>query len=152
MIYVLTLLATFIGMEGVSWLTHKYVMHGFGWFLHKDHHQPHNNTFEKNDFFFLIFAIPSWLCIMLGFMNDNLISAFIGFGILMYGLTYVVVHEILIHQRIKRLTRTNHPYFKAIRYAHKIHHKNIHKEEGKCFGMLFVPIYYYKKALSEKQK
>ena len=66
---------------------------------------------------------------MLGFMNDNLISAFIGFGILMYGLTYVVVHEILIHQRIKRLTRTNHPYFKAIRYAHKIHHKNIHKEE-----------------------
>ncbi len=87
MIYVLTLLATFIGMEGVSWLTHKYVMHGFGWFLHKDHHQPHNNTFEKNDFFFLIFAIPSWLCIMLGFMNDNLISAFIGFGILTYGLT-----------------------------------------------------------------
>ena len=35
-ISVLLLTAAF--MEFVAWFTHKYVMHGFLWFLHKDHH------------------------------------------------------------------------------------------------------------------
>ena len=141
---------TFLGMEGVAWFTHKYIMHGIGWFLHKDHHEPHNNTLEKNDFFFLIFAIPSWLCIMLGMMYKNDISVFIGYGIITYGICYVIVHEIFIHQRIKWLRKADKPYFKAIRYAHKIHHKHLGKEDGECFGMIFVPYKYYKKALQEK--
>ena len=141
---------TFIGMEGVAWLAHKYIMHGIGWYLHKDHHEPHNKKAEKNDFFFLIFAIPSWLCIMLGMIYGNPISVYIGYGIIAYGLCYVVVHEIFIHQRIKWLRNTNKPYFKAIRYAHKIHHKHLGKEDGECFGMLFVPLKYYKKAILEK--
>ena len=60
-IYPLIALTTFFIMEGITWLTHKYVMHGFLWFLHKDHHQPEKGFFEKNDFFFVIFAIPGWL-------------------------------------------------------------------------------------------
>jgi len=149
---ILILIGTFFGMEAVAWFTHKYVMHGFGWFLHKDHHEPHQNTFEKNDWYFLIFAIPSSLSIMLGMIYKNYGIVFIGFGILLYGLCYVLVHEVFIHQRIKRFTRTNHPYFKAIRYAHKIHHKNNGKHDGKCFGMLFVPMQYYRKALNERKK
>ena len=42
-------LGTAIGMEGVAWWAHKYVMHGWGWAWHKDHHEPHDNLFEKND-------------------------------------------------------------------------------------------------------
>jgi len=53
-------------MEGITWLTHKYVMHGFLWYLHEDHHKSGKHFFEKNDAFFFIFAIPGWLCIMLG--------------------------------------------------------------------------------------
>ena len=37
MIYALITLGVFLTMEGVTWCTHKYVMHGFGWFLHEDH-------------------------------------------------------------------------------------------------------------------
>ena len=48
-------LGTFLLMECITWCTHKYVMHGFLWYLHKDHHQPHDGFFEKNDAFFLIF-------------------------------------------------------------------------------------------------
>ncbi|MDB0011849.1 sterol desaturase family protein [Crocinitomicaceae bacterium] len=147
---IITIFLTFIGMEGVAWLAHKYIMHGIGWFLHKDHHVPHNNKTEKNDFFFLIFAIPSWLCIMLGMIYQNDISVFIGYGIIAYGICYIIVHEIFIHQRLKLLRNTNKPYFKAIRYAHKIHHKHLGKEHGECFGMLFVPFKYYKKAIQEK--
>lgn len=35
-------LVTFILMEGATWIIHKYVMHGFLWFLHRDHHD-HSN-------------------------------------------------------------------------------------------------------------
>ena len=38
----------------------------------------------------------------------------------------------------------NNRYAKALRRAHKIHHKNINKEKGECFGMLWVPLKYFK--------
>lgn len=147
--YVIVFFLTFIGMEFVAWLAHKYIMHGLGWFLHEDHHVPHKKITEKNDMFFLIFAIPSWLCIMLGMMSNNNISVAVGFGILFYGLCYIFIHDVFIHQRIKGFKKAEHPYFKAIRFAHKIHHKHLGKENGECFGMLFVPRKYYKKAKQE---
>lgn len=131
-------LATFVAMEGITWLTHRYVMHGFLWYLHKDHHQPDGSTFEKNDWFFVIFAIPSWLCIMLGLQYQKYWVAAIGFGILLYGIAYVLVHEIIIHQRVKWLMRSNSLYIKALRRAHKMHHKHLGKEKGESFGMLWV--------------
>ena len=137
-IYSLIALVTFCIMEGITWLTHKYIMHGFLWYLHKDHHQPSKALFEKNDFFFVIFAIPGWLCIMLGSMNTDWWVVCIGAGITMYGLAYFLVHEIIIHQRFKLFTRSNNRYIKAIRWAHKMHHRHLNKEDGESFGMLFV--------------
>ncbi|MEN9334053.1 MAG: hypothetical protein RLY35_1233, partial [Bacteroidota bacterium] len=66
---ILITLATFFIMEFMAWSTHRFVMHGFMWYFHEDHHVPHQKMFERNDVFFLIYAIPSWLCIMLGMMN-----------------------------------------------------------------------------------
>ena len=37
--YILITIITYAGMEGVTWFVHKYVMHGFLWVLHEDHHQ-----------------------------------------------------------------------------------------------------------------
>lgn len=145
MIYVLITLLVFVLMEGVTWLTHRYVMHGFLWILHKDHHQKEDGFFEKNDWFFVIFAIPSWLCIMLGSMKQNYVSVSIGAGIAMYGAAYFLVHEIIIHQRFKLFTRSNNRYIRAIRWAHKMHHKHIGKEEGESFGMLLVAQKYWDK-------
>src|ERR1700741_5434595 len=93
--------ASFFMMEFVAWATHKFVMHGFLWKLHRDHHQVTNHFFQKNDFFFLVFAMPSWLCIMLGMMNQAEIAVWIGFGIALYGLVYFMVHEVFIHRRFK---------------------------------------------------
>jgi beta-carotene 3-hydroxylase len=55
-----------------------------------------------------------------------------------------MVHDIFIHQRFKIFRKANGKYAKGIRRAHKIHHKNIHKEDGECFGMLWVPLKYFK--------
>ena len=144
-LYALTTLLTFITMEGITWLTHKYVMHGFLWYFHEDHHQPkYQNLFERNDTFFVIFAIPSILLFYFGFHPQLNFMFFIGLGILLYGLAYFFVHDILIHQRIKWFTRTKIKYFVALRKAHKVHHKHLGKEDGECFGMLLVPKKYFK--------
>lgn len=143
--FAFTTLAVFVAMEGVTWLTHKYVMHGFMWYLHEDHHQPGYNTiFEKNDAFFLIFATPSIILSVMGLSPLNHLF-FIGLGIFLYGMAYFFIHEVIIHQRIKWFTHTKNNYFLALRKAHKAHHKHLDKEEGECFGMLLVPKKYFRK-------
>ena len=146
---IVTTLITFFLMECVTWLTHKFVMHGWLWSLHDDHHNKNQDSFfEKNDSFFIIFAIPSILLFAAGTYlpgYENLF--FIGLGILFYGIAYFFVHEIFIHQRFKLFTRSNNFYLRAIRKAHKMHHKHLGKEDGECFGMLWVPLKYFKDEL-----
>jgi beta-carotene 3-hydroxylase len=146
-------LLIFLIMEGITWLTHKYVMHGFLWLLHDDHHnKKHENFFERNDSFFVIFAGLAMSIFAAGTFNESFrILIYVGIGITMYGVAYFLVHDILIHQRFKLFSRTNNFYFRALRKAHKIHHKHLGKEEGECFGMLFVPIKYFKEALKSKK-
>ncbi len=139
-------IATFLFMEFMAWFTHKYVMHGLGWYFHKDHHQVQPGFFEKNDVFFLIFAIPSWLFIMFGMMADYDWRFYIGLGIALYGLCYFLVHEVFIHQRFSWFKRSDNAYLRAIRKAHKVHHKHQGKEDGESFGMLIVPLKYFRAA------
>jgi beta-carotene 3-hydroxylase len=150
MLFALITLGVFLAMEGVSWCTHKYVMHGFGWFLHEDHHQPKYSGFEKNDAFFVVFAIPSMLLFYFGSYVEYAFLTPIGMGVLCYGIAYFLLHDVLIHQRFKWFKNTNNSYFKGLRKAHKIHHKNMGKEESQCFGMLFVPLKYFKKPIDSK--
>lgn len=148
---VLLIFAAFCTMEFVAWAAHKYVMHGFLWSLHKDHHIKRPGFFEKNDAFFLIFAIPCWLCIMLGMMYQSEASIYVGIGILIYGLAYFLVHEVFIHQRFKWFKNSQNAYFKAILMAHKMHHKHLEREGSESFGMLIVHPKYFKAAFSKTQ-
>lgn len=151
LLFICISLLTFFFMEGITWLTHRYVMHGFLWYLHEDHHKKGPGFFEKNDAFFLIFAIPSWLCIMLGLQNQVYWVAAIGAGIALYGFAYFVVHEVIIHQRFKFFSRSNNIYIRTIRWAHKMHHKHLNKHEGESFGMLLVAKKYWVKIKAEKK-
>ena len=144
--WILIFLGTFSIMEFMAWFTHKYIMHGFLWSLHKDHHlKDHDSWFERNDFFFIFYAIVSMTFIVLWSDYNLWIGLPIGLGILAYGISYFIVHDIFIHQRFKLLRNINNRYAKGIRRAHKMHHKHIGKEKGECFGMLFVPFKYFKK-------
>jgi len=68
----------------------------------------------------------------------------IGLVILAFGLTDFLVHDNFIHQRFKIFRNANNRYAKAVRRAHKMHHKHMGKEHGECFGMLLVPFKYFK--------
>lgn len=146
------IIATFVFMEFVAWFAHKYIMHGLFWNLHEDHHKKTTyGFFEKNDYFFVIFAAPAIVLFFSAvFINSN-IPIYIASGITLYGLAYFLVHELFIHQRFKVLRRTENRYFKAIRRAHKVHHKHLGKENGECFGMFVVPFKFYREAFSDQK-
>lgn len=142
---ILIVISTFLFMEGVSWFTHKYIMHGILWSLHKDHHKKKSSGFfEQNDFFFVIFSTPSIVTLYFGSQDNFNFLFWIGLGITLYGFAYFFVHEIFIHQRFKFIRNSNYRYFKALRRAHKIHHKHLNKQDGECFGMLWVPLKYFR--------
>ena len=143
-------IASFLLMEATAWFTHKYIMHGIAWWFHRDHHQPKSGFFEFNDLFLLIFAIPSWLFIMIGAMTKNDAQFYVGIGIAIYGLCYFLAHDVFIHQRFPWFKRTDNVYLRAIRKAHKVHHKHLEKEDGECFGMLIVPLKYFREAMHSK--
>jgi len=148
---ILITFAAFILMEGVAWFTHKYVMHGLLWSLHKDHHRKDEKLFfERNDFFFLIFAVPGIALLYVGLQYDFSYHFWMGLGITLYGAAYFFIHDIFIHQRIKFLQKTDSVYFRAIRKAHKVHHKHLDKYEGECFGMLLPPLKYFREASETK--
>lgn len=145
-------LFTFCLMESVAWATHKYVMHHFLWYLHEDHHKKSPGFFEKNDAFFLIFAIPSMLLFLFGTLNQAWWMVSIGAGIALYGAAYFLVHDIIIHQRFKILSRSNNRYVRVVRWAHKMHHKHIGKENGESFGMLLVHVKYWQKVKNDDHR
>ena len=146
MILFITILITAILMEGVAWWMHKYVMHGLFWNLHEDHHtrDNHDSFLERNDSFFVVFAVISITAFALWSIFSWQISLGIGIGVFVYGLVYFVIHDLFIHQRIKIWRNTKNPYLLGIRRAHKMHHKHLGKHDGECFGMLWVPMKYYK--------
>ncbi len=137
---------TFLIMEFMAWFTHKYIMHGFLWVLHADHHKKDDDSwFERNDVFFIFYAVVSIGCFLLWQNGVFELGITVGFGIFAYGVSYFIVHDIFIHQRFKLFRNANNFYAKAVRRAHKMHHKHIEKGDGECFGMLIVPFKYFKK-------
>lgn len=125
------------GMEGVAWFTHKYIMHGPLWVLHRDHHEPHEGKMERNDWFALFFASPAVLLMVLG-GGPSTFWFWLGAGITGYGIAYVVFHDIIVHRRIKVTYKPAGRYMKRIIRAHKVHHKSLGRENAEAFGFLFA--------------
>jgi beta-carotene 3-hydroxylase len=69
LIYLTVFLVVFIGMEGVAWALHRYVMHGFLWVLHESHHRPRKSWFEMNDLFGFFFTAVSIGLFLAGTQN-----------------------------------------------------------------------------------
>mgnify|MGYP003386281430 CR=1 FL=1 len=138
----LIVVATMAAMEFVAWSSHKYIMHGFGWGWHRDHHEPHDNTFEKNDLYAVVGAAISIGCFAIG---SPLVmggaarepGTWMGLGVLGYGIIYTLIHDGLVHQRYFRWVPRK-GYARRLVQAHKLHHATIGKEGGVSFGFVIA--------------
>lgn len=150
---ILIIIAAFIAMEGVAWLAHKYLMHGFLWFLHEDHHVPKKRRegfFEKNDWFFVIFAFPSMILYITGSLLGSPFLFAMAIGITLYGVAYFIFHEVVFHRRLKWFRKWRTAYIRGVKLAHSMHHRHLNQEEGECFGLLLFPYKYYRLELNKK--
>jgi beta-carotene 3-hydroxylase len=139
------------GMEAVAYYTHKYVMHGFLWSLHKSHHVPRRGLFEKNDLFAVIFAVPSIVLIYLGVhVYDRLL--WVGLGMAAYGLVYFAFHDLLVHRRIPHRFTPKRGYLRRVVQAHYMHHATKGKYGAVSFGFVYAPSLGKLKAERERTK
>ncbi|MBA4353920.1 MAG: beta-carotene hydroxylase [Novosphingobium sp.] len=142
LVAILIIIATVLAMEFVAWSSHKYIMHGFGWGWHRDHHEPHEGFFEKNDLYAVFGAAISITFFALGSPLVRGDAAwwpgtFIGLGVLAYGVIYTLVHDGLVHQRWFRWV-PKRGYAKRLVQAHKLHHAIIGKHGGVSFGFVIA--------------
>jgi beta-carotene 3-hydroxylase len=138
---VLVFIVAAVGMEFVAWATHKYVMHGFLWVLHEDHHRPSGRGLQKNDLFAVFFAAIAIGLIYQGTLGDwGILAAAAGFGVTLYGIGYTLFHDIMFHRRIRAIRyRPQRPYMRRIIRAHRVHHRHGNKEDSSSFGFLYAP-------------
>ncbi len=134
------LVATAVAMEGVAWTLHKYVMHGFLWVLHADHHNTSGRRWQKNDFFALFFAVISFLLINIGVWRGSGAVAAVGLGMALYGIAYFFVHDLMFHRRIKVFRyKPRSGYLLRVMAAHRVHHSITTKAGARSFGFLYAP-------------
>ena len=144
-------LLSFAFMEFVAWSNHKFVMHGFLWKWHKDHHvNDHKKMskpediykpgFEMNDLFFLVYAVPAIILLIIGFILTNPVFIAVGIGISAYGLTYFIIHDVMIHRRLNLpfLFNPRNKYLKGVIKAHLAHHRGKNIRDFHNYGLLVL--------------
>jgi beta-carotene 3-hydroxylase len=134
----------FAAMEFSGWAIHKYLMHGPLWVIHKTHHQPSKSFFELNDLFSVLFGSIAMLLILLG-VEELDYRFWMGVGISLYGVLYFILHDVLVHRRLKWFDRPKNSFLKGIFRAHQAHHRTNQKEDAVSFGLFVVPKEFFNK-------
>ena len=130
----------FVGMDVFSYFAHRYLFHGLFWFLHKSHHEARKGTFERNDFFSVVFAAMTITLMLLSGPDWKTSWPFgLACGITAYGMAYFFVHDIFTHRRFIRF-ETKNKYLQRIRQAHRIHHQYVEKKGHEPFAFLWFKL------------
>lgn len=137
-LHALIVAVTVMAMEGVAWLSHRYLMHGPGWGWHASHHAQRRSSFEKNDLFALLFAALAIVLIYAG-TSGMWPLQWVGAGMTAYGALYAIAHDGMVHRRWPMRYVPRRGYLKRLYQAHRLHHASSEREGGVFFGFLFAP-------------
>jgi len=129
-------LAALVGMEAVAWGTHRWVMHGPLWVLHRSHHAPRTGAFERNDAFAAFFASLAIALFWWGSQPGRTLVSWCAAGVTAYGLLYALVHDGMVHRRwpMPRVRRGG--YLWRLVRAHRLHHAVRTRQGAVAFGFL----------------
>lgn len=121
----------FAVMEGVSYATHRWVMHGPGMGWHRSHHAPPEGLLERNDLFPVCFSTLGVGLFAAGAVRQDPRLSWLAGGVTAYGALYLLVHEVHIHRRLPA-PQLGGRYLDWLRESHADHHA----AGGEPFGML----------------
>jgi beta-carotene 3-hydroxylase len=119
-------------MEPITYVVHRWLMHGpaIGW--HASHHSARRGRFERNDLFLLCFGAITVAVLVLGLSVPAFAVALpVGSGVTAYGFAYLVVHDLYTHRRLLR-RRRELPVLERLAAAHRQHHR----DGGEPYGFL----------------
>jgi len=131
-----------IGMEMYARYAHRILWHEFqpGWALHKSHHEPRTGPFEANDVYAVANAIPAIALCAYGFLTPGMgggICFGLGLGITLFGISYMFVHDGMVHRRFPVGPIAELPYLKRVAVAHQVHHSE--RFGGVPYGLFLGP-------------
>jgi beta-carotene 3-hydroxylase len=123
-------LPTAVAMEYWSRLLHGQIWHRWLWFMHASHHTPHapGQRYEVNDLLSFTHAPIAIAAILYGCLGPvgparELLFGF-GLGMTLFGLSYIVVHDGLVHGRLPAAWLLRFRFFRRVRAAHEVHHRH----------------------------
>ena len=119
-------------MEFWAMFVHGRVWHRLLWFAHRSHHETREGAFEGNDVFAVIHALFAMTLIIAGIHHAPVwgwvgeMMAAVGFGMTTFGVSYFVIHDGFIHQRLPVAFLGRFSAIPRIRTAHLVHHQREH--------------------------
>lgn len=114
-------------MDVWSMFLHGKFWHGVLWFIHKSHHEPRRGAFEHNDALSLLHAPIAIALILYGCAAEpgwlREVAYGLGIGMTMFGLSYVIMHDGLVHGRLPVSWLLRFRYVRLVAKAHGVHHE-----------------------------
>lgn len=128
-------------MELWAMLLHGRLWHGVLWWGHESHHRPREGRLERNDIFAVFHASIAIFLIIFGLEShlgapSTVMTAW-GIGMTAFGMSYFVVHDGYIHERLPVGFLDRFAYMRRVRKAHLAHHAP--QWDGPPFGLFLGP-------------
>lgn len=134
----ITGLVFFLAMEPWARLLHGKIWHGPLIGIHRSHHTRRVGRFEKNDWLSGLHAPIATALIMVGCNVEGALGGAMfgaGVGMTLFGLSYVLVHDGLVHGRLPVGFLARVPWLRRVRDAHRVHHAH----GGAPYGLFLGP-------------
>ena len=133
--------ATALLMDFWAALLHRRIWHTWLWRVHRSHHAPSRGRLEANDVLSFLHAPLAIALLLWGAASRPTVTrelAFgVGLGMSLFGLAYFMVHDGLVHGRLRVGLLLRMPYLQRVVRAHAVHHARI--PSGPPYGLFFGP-------------
>jgi beta-carotene 3-hydroxylase len=127
-----------VGMEWWARFLHGVVWHGPMWAVHESHHVPRTGWFERNDVFAALHAAVAIVLIVGSCLSGDgtaeNVAFGVGIGMTAFGVSYFLVHDGYVHERLPLGFLSRWAFFRRLRGAHLAHHKTGNAPYGLFLG------------------
>lgn len=134
-----------VAMELWADLLHGRIWHGILWVVHRTHHRTRldgrTSRWETNDVLSVLHAPIAILLILYGcrgpagVLREALFG--VGLGMTTFGVSYLVVHDGLVHGRLPVAGLGRFAYLRQVVAAHRFHHT----KNGAPYGLFLGPFH-----------